>query len=280
MTISIAAGAPPIFLTKSRINSDCDNAGVLIASTGQSLVHRVYQMDPLAQWAGSSSDATTDTIDAPFYIGSSKVAQSIDAIFLLNHNLKNFKIEWFVGGVNQGIVSGCDYRVGTANFTGTDLVVFLGSSIAPDELLLTMYNCQGAANGTKLVGCWIAALSQLQFSSRPFSRMEPIPREQVLDCPLADGEIAYNVVNWSDASYRQFDFECEFDLVQTSDKTSFETLVANPVGPFLVYTEPGDVTESVYLCRVKPGTYRPKYVVGWKGAGYKLSMTLQQVGWA
>lgn len=273
MAISTAVGAAPVFLSRSYISADSYVAGDLLASSMQAIVHRVYQMDPSSYWQGSlgASDAFTETITVGLYQGAAQVPRSIDTIILFNINLKDFLLEYSAdnGGSWTTI----------ANVTGnasSNYVNFLGSPITANKLRLTM-TATFPANGNKIVGNFIAALSTFQMSNPPVA-LKPAYNYQRRDIELADGTLDTTFLYWSDNSFTLLRFNFTFDLVPQADKDLLDAIAQQP-DPFLCYVEPGDVTRSLYLCLFENGTYAPEYTGQWKGAGYKIPFKLRQIGY-
>ena len=283
MTMLKTPGAPSIFSVPSYINGDTYNAGGLVASTMQTLAHRLYQMDPSAIWQGSAgaSDSDTETFTVTFYAGSLAVQRVIDTILILNNNLNNFSLDY---STNSGS-TWTNIATVTGN-GGLDYQLFLASPITipatTGRLKLTMTTTL-PANLQKFVGNFIAtqSLFQLGVSTtpiRPQSKFVTKPAQTVKQVMLADGTIDSTYFFWSDNSCILNDLEFEFDLAPISDKLNIDALMASAQA-FLCYPEPGDNIRNIYLCVFSPGTYQPQYTSSWKGAGYKLPFTLKQVGY-
>ncbi len=278
MTISLASGAAPIFFGRPCVNNDAYKAGGILASSSQSLVHRVYQMDPSAQWPSAAADDTVvDTITVTFFLGSGTANNSIDSFFLFNTNLKNFLVEYNDTVLGWTTVAGMDYSIGTADFALSDLVIILGAAVIASGVRITMYRTQ-TANAYKLVGSFQCALSTFQ-PSRPPMKILSRYMQQRRDVQLADGTIDYSYLMWSDNSYTLTDFEIEYELMPAADKALFDSVFFAAMGTFLYYSEPGDDVRSLYVSTLQPGSYQPAYQSGWKGNGYKIPMYLQNLGY-
>ena len=71
----------------------------------------------------------------------------------------------------------------------------------------------------------------------------------------------------------------DFDLMPLADVTGIESVIL-VWDAFLVFIEPDYAPRRLYLCLLKLGSYTgPQYSAQRKGAGYKFSFTLQQVGY-
>lgn len=285
-----AAGAPPAFLSASYVRKDCDTAGQVVASSGQTLAYRIYQMDPTAQWTGTlgADDTKTETITVGLYAGSAQATRSIDCVFLLGHNIDAFKVEYCA-----------DYTPGTGGAAGTgtwatfvdksaggqagaDYFHQLSSPVSANGLRLTMTKTS-PANQQKLLGCFIAALSTFQpgestTPDRPPMKFVATPAATFAEVINADKSRNRTYFYWSDNSFLLNHLAFDFDLLADADKTQFDALMGQ-VDPFLVWPEPGDVPGSVYLCIPSPGVYAPDYSTDWKGAGRRFKFECQQVGY-
>lgn len=279
---SVAAGAPPIILSIPYINSFAYNAGQLLTSTMQSLAHRLYQMDPSAIWLGSggASDAVTESAIIAFYQGSNAVARSIDSLLLLNHNLKNFIIQYStVGPAGPWTTfSGCDYGIGVADFSGEDFIKFLSAPITGVYAVqVLMYRTQPTANQEKYLGNFIAALQTFQLSNPPTS-YKASPRQGRCELELADKTTDTSFFYWSDNSFTLYDLGFEFDFLTTTDRLNLENILLSP-DPVMVYPEPGDQVRKIYLANMKAENFVPGYNSQWKGGGIKLPALFKQVGY-
>lgn len=285
MSLIVTPGAPPIFLEPSYINKDADDQAAIVASSQQNLVHRIYQMDPTAIWQGSlgASDSSTESIVIAFYVGVLAVPRTIDSLMLLNHNLKNFVIQYSTVGPAGPWTTfdGSDYSVGTADFALPDFINFLASPVSGVMAVqVLMYRTQPLADQNKYIGNFIATLSKFQLSNPP-TRFKPIPKQRRVDVELADGSIDSLYFAWSDNSFTLFNLEFEFDYLDvttTTDKSNLDSLIYSP-SPFLIYPEPGDIVRNIYLGLFDPGTYIPDYNTSFKGGGRRIPFRIKQVGW-
>jgi hypothetical protein len=282
MAISLLAGAQPIFLSKPWVNRDADLAGQIVASSMQTLVHRLYQLDPLAPWAGSLG-GSTETITIGIYSGSMQAAVSLDSFAILNNNLDAFLLEYctdYTPGAAGAPGTGTWQTVTGGNVTGNagaDWRLFMASKIDNiNGLRLTMTTTSpGGAN--KQVGNFIAALSTFQ-PTRPASKLVPSPVQTEKQVVLGDGTPAYGYFLWSDNSYVLTPWDAMFEHVSDADKTAyFDSLLTTD--PFLVYLRPGDVARSVMLAKVKAGSYKPDLMNNMIGNGWKIPFTLQPLGY-
>ncbi len=77
----------PKFFKRNFIN----NASILLASTGQATVGRIFDRDSELQWQSvGSDDATLETIQIDFKSAGINFLRSVDFLVVLGHNLANF----------------------------------------------------------------------------------------------------------------------------------------------------------------------------------------------
>lgn len=287
MSVSTLPGAAPIFASAPALTKDADTAAQIVATSMQSIVHRIYQMDPTAYWQGSlgASDSNTEVITMGLYKGSSQYATKLDIIALLNNNLKHFKIEYctdFTPGTGGAAGTGTWmlWEEKTDN-DGSDYYSIQASPIASiNGLRISMYSTAPTANQQKKLGNFIPALISFQLSQPPSKYTKPLKMSRV-DNQMADGTPRATYFLWSDNSCVLFDVVFEFDFLNVSsavDKSNLDSIFLLP-GEFTVIPEPGDTPRDVFLCRVDPKTYLPEYQQQWKGAGRKIPVTLNQIGY-
>lgn len=273
MAIDQTAGAAPIFLGLPLITSDADAAGDVVCSdlTMQALRNRLYQLDPTAPCASLGSTGT-ETVIAGFWVGSAQQAQPFDCLFMLNMNLKRFKVEWSAdNGATYDPTPVVDYS--GVDYGFSDLILFLTSPITANKLKLTMYDTTD-----KSICVFDCALTTFQPNGRPMSEYTPKPLQTRREIQLADGtkDVTYN--EWSDNSYTLYELECLHDFIIRADKGTFESIFAG-LNPFLFMPEPGDDPRAVLLAQLKKDSYLPKYLNTWKGAGFKIKYTTEPLGY-
>jgi hypothetical protein len=251
MSVSLAAGAAPIFLDGPYINTECLNAGGLSVSSGDAFKHRVFDFVRDTQWTtqGEDTDGVSSTYDAKLFRGSTQTPQTINFIALLNINLKRFKVEYRLGGGAFAVVPGLDYT--GADFTGTDLLVALAADIDADELLLTATHTQ-TANEEKAVGGFIVG-QVLSQPSRAMASDDQAPQDTILTVVLGDGSIDDTAMLRGDDG---FSFERSSLSWVGVPRADVDDLNALRGRGFVYVAEPGDRQQDVFYCRFKPGSVR------------------------
>ena len=276
--LSLATDAAIAFLTAPRLTSDADTAASLVSNDSllNALAHRLYQLDPsqIAAAGAVPSGGSPITVTSGIYVGSYLTIMAADVFILLNTNAKNFKIETCPDfGTGDTWAVAVDYT-GT-NLAAPDLVAPLASPVAFNGIRLTVTSTQDAA--ALYLSVLNAALLLYQ-ATRGFQTFKPTPMQTAREVVLADRTTDTAYIYWSDNSFTIMDLAFEFDLMSAADKAGIEAVINAP-DPFLVLVEPGYLPRELYLCKVKPGSYRPEYSTQFKGAGYKFPLGLKQVGW-
>lgn len=277
--ITLTADSKPAFLSKNYLGRDSHNAGDLVVSSSDSLKNRLYDMDPTGQWQSSgSNDATSEIITAGLYEGEAQASRSIDFIALMNINLKNFLLEYSANnGSSYATITGFDYQIGTADYASSNIITSLVSPISANKLKLTMYRTQ-TANQEKKIGLVVFALGTHQTTTH-LSAYAPTRPNTTKEARMADGSISYMHVYRSDNSFELYRASVGWRFVSESDRTTFRS-IKNSAAPFLWYPEPGDQVRDIFLCRIVPGSFNDPFATTYKGAGYDISMALEEIGGA
>lgn len=254
---SQAQGAKPVFLSNSYLTRDSFNAGGIAVSSGDAYKARAYDMTRGSRWLSvGSSDAVTETYQAKFYLGSLWLAQNVDCLILADTNLKNFKFEYSVGGGALTIFPGMDYRVGTADFAGTDLIVPIANAVSADLLLLTAYRTQ-VANQEKYAKI-LACAVKFQ-AGRGLSTYKKTPIDVEKEVEMGDKSTKTTYVMRSPASYRFYRAQLGFLGCSEADRAALEGL-ATLGDSFVFLPEPGDKPADLFRCKVAPNTYQESYL--------------------
>jgi len=268
----ITAGAAPIFLTKNYLNRDA----VVAVSTGDAFKHRAYDMTRTSKWVSlGSDDSTTETYDARLFEGSAQSTRAVDFVALLGINLKNFKLEYSSNDGSTWATLGTDYSVGVNNFTGEDHIITLVTAVDINRIKLTAYKTQ-TADQDKEVGELLVCALRLQPTSGLF-RYKKSFRDNVKSIQMADGTLDYTYVFRSDDSFEIYGASVEWRGISQAQRDLMRAIKASPE-PFVWYPEPGDVKADAFLCRIVPDSYDEEYVSKYRGAGYAISFSVEEIG--
>lgn len=85
----------PVLLEENFVIEDCDFA----ISSGADLIARIYDYDTATLWKSvGSNDTVTETVEVRFKEGQTLVNKTFDRIYLIKHNLKDFKVQYSTNG--------------------------------------------------------------------------------------------------------------------------------------------------------------------------------------
>ena len=285
--ISLVAEAPMAFLSPPIITMDALNAGAVVSNDTliSSLAYRPLQLDPTQQVIAATAPAGSPptyanpiTYTAGLYKGSIQTVYAADTFFLLNTNIKNFKIQ-YCEDYNYSTQSGT-WQTAVDQSTGAGLAAADGifPIMAPvncNGIRLIVYSTQDGNSAA--LGVFNGALLLFQ-PSRGFTKHKPMPKQNRREVVLADGTPDCTPLNWSDNSCNLFNPSLQFDLMLAADVAGIEPILFGP-DAFLVFLEPAYFPRRMYLCELKLDSYSgAEYVSTWKGAGYTFTFILQQVG--
>ncbi len=250
--LSVAAGAPPAFLSRPFITRDAFNAGAIAVSSGDAFVHRAYDMSPntAATSLGQADDTSTWTYQAKQYEGSTVAVKSCDCLVLLNINFKRFKVEYRLNGGAWTIFPGADY---TANdFAASHLILPLAaaSAVTVDEWLITVISTQ-TANQEKSLGLFLPCAQKFQ-ASVGTSDLNLKPEENIVTVELFDKSKDETLILRNDADFDFMRTPLSFLAIPDTEEPSYAGLRGDF---FLFVPQPGKYPLKWYLCRVVPNTY-------------------------
>lgn len=251
MTMSIAAGAKPAFLSPNYFTRHADKGADLTLVSGSTLRGRLYDNDPRAQWSSAGSDDTvTETITAGLWRPGARLSHDIDYWALLNHNIK---------GLNVALSddNGATYPTVCINSTTVadeDSRGVLNATTAADRIRITATTTQ-TANQEKLIGAVILAKLRFQAAGWPLIYMPEPDSFGVKTARMADNSVRDAKVFWSDAGFRSKAMRIGFIVDTDAELENFEAL-ADDYEPFLFMPRPGDRARDIWLCRIRPGTFQ------------------------
>lgn len=276
--ILTAAGAP-IFLTKNYVNKDViyaydlgDAAAVYTASSNQSLLSRVMEMDPLSYWnSATADDDNTEVINIALYEGRVLTTRTdIGLIALLNTNAKSFKIEL---SSNGGSTFHTTYTV--TNNALENYVIDTSSSVkSANHIRITIYSTI-TVDAYKKVGTVVLAGVLKQMTDRPNYPTVRSDRENIKVLVMGDGSENITYIKRSAASFSFYQCNFTFSPITAADILALRTFRrANPA--FLFYPEPYDKPSELYYCRFD-GPFQEEPWVEYRPAGYKLSFAVTEI---
>lgn len=281
--MNIFPGANPAFLTHNYLNRHAKNASDLTVTTGDTLKHRLYDMDPLSRWqSAESDDLTTETIEFGLWAAGGRMSHDVEYVAVMNHNVLSMTIELSNdnGGAWTEVFSST--AIDEAN-TRVPLV-----STPADRVRVSLLTTQTADEEKKVGDIVVAGAS---FQPGPLFKYDPEPYKiQTKTAKMADGSLRGLLSGRTDAGGSLWAARCSWvmDPADYSDRDAFDAAMATfrdyglSARQFLFMPEPGDRPDQVYLCRVRPGTYVDPYLRLSEGRGGMLAvqMVIEEVGGA
>lgn len=250
--LSLAAGAPPAFLTKPFITTDSLNNGGISVSSGDAFKHRAIDMSPTTQATslGQATAGTPWTWQAKQYDGSTVAAKDVDCLVLLNINFKRFKVEYRLNGGAWTIFPGTDFT--SSDFSSDHLILPLapGGALTIDEWLVTATDTQGG-DVEKAMGYFLPTIQLFQ-ASKGTSDLNMKPMEQIVSITLFDGSPDQTTFLHNDADFDFMRTPLSFIGIPDTEEPSHRALRSDF---FLFAPQLGKYPLQWYLCRVTPNSY-------------------------
>lgn len=278
MTLDTATNAAPAFLTGNMLTRHAKKASDLIVSSGDTLKHRLYDMDIRSRWSSAESDdLTPETVNFGLWLPGVQLAQSFDYVAVMNHNVASMRVE----RSDDNGTSWADVRAaGAVPADEIHTRVSLASPVDGDRLRFT-FSTTKTANAEKLVGGIIVAKLLLQPSMGMKIYQRHPPRVGHKSAEMSDRSRRRSYVYRTDASFTHRSFSLSFVGVSDDELEDFQELFMHRPEPIIFLPEPGRRTGEAYFCQVIPGTYSDNYMqAGNPSAGSVVSFDLEEVGGA
>jgi hypothetical protein len=272
--------APPIFLSANYFNRHTDLGGGLAVSSGATLRHRLYDMDPAAQWSSAESDDTTlETIDLGLWLPGMQTVQTIDLVALLNHNFREVTVERSAdNGENyNGLVILDDELPADAVTLGTGNLLINAASVNADRVRIQALRATGG--GDKLLGAIVVGelLFQPSVGMSLFTR-QPF-RVKAKTARMHDGSTRRTFVGRSDASVHFNDFSVGISGLDEDDADTLQGILLSR-SPFIFFPEPGNRRGNMYLGQAVPGTVTRNYLSKSRSGGEAITFEFEEAGGA
>ena len=274
MTMSIAAGAKPAFLSPNYFNKFADRGADLTLTSGSTLRHRLYDNEPRAQHSSAgSSDATPEVTTFGLWKPGLRASHDVDYWAVLNHNLTSLKVE---RSNTNGVSYATELDDAAIGATVYDSRGVLSATTACDKFKVTARTTK-TANQEKLIGAIYVAKLRFQTIRMPL-KYHVLP--QLVGnktAVMADGSLRWAPKFRSDASFRTYRAELAFLVDDSTELEDFRDL-ANDHEPFLFMPRPGDVARDMWLCRIEPDTFNDAPLVRSQQDARRVEFTIREVG--
>lgn len=277
MTVSIAALAKPAFFSRNWIGQDSIDYGILTATDNGDLAGRLIDGDPLSLLNDTTaSDGSTWTITASLSEKSLTPGQLVDMLLLQNINWKNFHVKYSTdeGASYPNTFPGGDYRLGTADFAGTDLQLVPTQIEDITHIQIDVTHVQASySDKTKFVGGLVVVKLVLQtpIGMSGFVAGE-IENKKVVE--LGDGSQSEEY--WLRSAQSHIWWRSDFRFLSIP-QSSIDILKAIRAGrkPFIFYPRPGDWPREAYQCRFA-AELRPALMIP-DSLGFELPVSVREV---
>lgn len=255
--------AEPRIYTKNYVNAD----GVNTISHGSSAFANAYDGDKDSQWvsSGANSDSQDVTLEIEFYEGSRAIDRTIDRLILVNHNLKDYLIEYWDGSAWQTWLNV------TGDVASTTIQTLTEHTIS--KMRLTAHTTQ-SVNAEKAIGEMIVCALQLD-PARDLSVYEVVFSENASVYRSGDGGVQKQVKRFSPNRFEKYEARVAFDFLSESVLDSFYSIKKNGL-PFLWQPESVSRPDEIYYVNWTDA-FKYKYLSQNKGAGFHLEFTVTEV---
>lgn len=277
MILDTAVGASPAFFSPNFLTRHADKAADLMVTSGSTLRHRLYDMDPRSRWlTAGSSDAIEEKIEFGLWAPGMQTARDFDYLAVMNHNVKEMTVE---RSIDNGVSWNLVYTA--ANIATAYTRVSSAVLQTADRLRVRMLKTQITVNDEKRVGGVIVAALLLQPSMgmRTYHRLPPSIGHKTAQ--MADRSKRRARIFRSDASFSFFGASISFVGVGETELDKFREIFLHGIDPFIFVPEPGRRPQEAFLCEVTPNTYSDNYmVIGRPEVGSVVSFDVEEVGGA
>lgn len=255
---------PKIF-TKNYVNSD----DTFVVSSGSAAIANAYDRDKLSQWSssGANSDSTPVTIEVDFFEGTVAIARTFDTIILINHNLKNYTVDYWNGTAWVNIITT------TADVTPVATLYNSFGSIGATKIRIVMNSTQ-TANLEKVIGEIVCAALQLDMGI-DLSTYSVTYRQKVKSLLMGDGSMHQALVFWSPYRSEKYEAKVGFENLSLSNVASLAA-IKEAGAPFLWYPESSTRPDDIYFVHwANPLTW--KYSSLYKTSGVDVSLDFKEI---
>lgn len=256
--------AEPKFMDKNYVNED----DLITVSHGNGSKQYLFDRDNVSTWltSGANDDATEVSIIVEFYEGELAVERDIDRALFINHNLKNYVLEYWDGAAWVELAS---------DTTEDQDVTFLSfTEVTTTKIRLTATETQ-VADAEKFIGELIVTAELLALAREVEPNYEVRGREQMFEQVMGDGTIRRAVTRWAQNRVQRYEASGAFSFVSEADRADLKDIRDNG-DPFLWYPESISRPDEIfYVHWTTPWTER--YVTSYKGAGSEIPFKFVEV---
>lgn len=261
----------PRIFTKNYVSQD----DTITVSHGDATKAYLYDRDNASQWmsSGANDDATQISIEVVFKEGSTAVDRTIDSFFLINHNLKNWDLEYWNGSAWAALAN--------ENADDGDYTFKSFGEVTTSKIRLLCDETQ-TADAEKAVGEMIACALQMDFGQlQDLVGMERRDRERTREITLGDGSEHRMVTLWTKNRATKYTMRATVMFTDEAGQGWGEfraqlKAIVDARRPFLWQPESVTHPDEVFLVRQEE-PWSERYVSSYKGAGIEVPLSLSEV---
>jgi hypothetical protein len=251
----------PRIYTRNYVDADCSftssHGGVTANLFDRNTVSRMVT-------TGANNDVTIISLYINFIENGVPQTRTIDTMFLLNHNLKNWSY-YSYNGATYDLLSTHTGYVGTNSIETFTPVATTG--------ILLQCDVTQSANAEKSIGEIIFCATVN--ASQDLSAYDTRWREKTKDIVLGDGSIHRVVTRAVSGRNGRYEARCRYRFLTKSQRDDLKALKETGL-PFLWQPESVTVPEDVFFVHWS-NSWDDRYMDNFKGAGYEVSMDLKEV---
>lgn len=255
----------PRFFTRNYI----DLESIIASEVGAEATHpRLFDRDRELQYVGiQTTDLPQVNIIVRFQSAGLDIARTIDAVAILNHNLKDYTVEYSTDGVSYTVAATI------AGDTSTDRYITFGAVSAKYVRLATtavQVSGQKRKIGELLV---MEKLFEFGTDKGPAAiAFAPVPVGTFTR--TADLGIIVNQFRWAGNRVERFKARLGFTLLDKADYDSLRSLVRR--GQITLQLEPVERPEEFFRGTITPASAPSAYTSLFKDNGYNLELEFEE----
>lgn len=238
----------------------------VITTTYGGTTSLLYDRSSVVQFTttGANSDATAVDIVIEFYEGGVSQTRTVNAFFLLNHNIKTWDFQRWTGSTWTSWQS---LSSDTTSSSYWEL-----PSYAVTKVKLSVSATQ-TANQEKSIGEIVVC--GLSLAAEDLASYDTKWREKTKEIVLGDGAIHRVITRAVSGRNGRYEARCRWSYLTKAQRNNLKALKES-AKPFLWQPESVNVPEEVYYVHWT-NAWDDKYMSNYKGAGYEVVMDLKEV---
>jgi hypothetical protein len=254
----------PLLFTKNYV----DDEALVTVSHGDGSKGYLFDRDQDSKWttSGANSDATEVSVAVEFYESGVAVSRTIDRILLINHNLKDWHLDYWDGSAWVLLLTV------TADALGNTLKTL--SSTATTKVRLRATATQ-IADAEKFVGEMVVCALLVDPGRDVEPAYAPRWRELTAELVMGEGSLHRVTTRWAQNRVQRYEASVTFSFLNSAARDALKA-VRDDAEPFLWYPESVTRPAEIYLV-FWSAPWAEKYVSSYKGAGSQVTMEVREV---